>query len=172
MASVNIPPMRGVGTVPSPNMPRVAPMRQMASIPVRHVPTPQEAMAPEPEAVSENEVLPSEPAHAPTKGIRLNDARNYVNDLTEEQIERFVKPLRDKFREKTVSANVIANALCLTHSRITRNFPDGTKLSEILAANLSPRIVTLTKLMGRLSHSDKETLRKLLEDDKSSDNEE
>jgi hypothetical protein len=144
-------------------------MKPMASIPVRHVPTPQKAMAPEPEAVNENEVAPSEQAHAPTKGVRLNDARNYVNDLNEEQIERFVQPLRDKFREKTVSANVIANALCLTHSRITRNFPDGTKLSEILAAKLSPRIVTLTKLMTRLSHSDKEMLRKLLEDDKSSD---
>lgn len=121
----------------------------------------------DPNAVPENPA--SVPENAPI-GMRasdknvggLTDPFNYENDLDEGGKRDFVKPLIDSLKEKlaqeTLSANDVAKCLNVSHTRITRNFPNGTKLSEILANLPKPRTIDPDKLVGRLSEQAKREL--------------
>ncbi|MBR5282944.1 MAG: hypothetical protein IKU22_09230 [Alistipes sp.] len=171
---------------------------QMRAMPVqgsaipKSVPSPSDAIAPEVEAVVENEVAqsfstPQAPAFEPDAvpenpcaqvsvpenaaiGMRaseknvggLTDPFNYENDLDEGGKRDFVKPLIESLKEKlaqaTLSANDVAKCLNVSHTRITRNYPNGTKLSEILANLPKPRTIDPDKLVGRLSESAKREL--------------
>ena len=135
-------------------------------------PTPAEAIAPAPEAVLENDIPqmpePEELEPAPeSQGIRASDKNvgglaepfNYLNDLDEGMKRDLIKPLIDSLKEKlaqeTLSANDVAKCLNVSHTRITRNFPNGTKLSYILENLPKPRSIDPEKLLGRLSESAK-----------------
>lgn len=147
---------------------------QMPSMPVHgevkmpsenlNVPTPQEAIAPTPEAVQENEVAQSfDAVRASDKNFGgLTEPFNYENDLDEGGKRDLVKPLIDSIREKlaqeTLSANDVAKCLNVSHTRVTRNFPNGTKLSYILEHLPKPRSIDPEKLVGRLSESAKREL--------------
>lgn len=147
---------------------------QMRAMPVQgstvpnDVPSPSDAIAPAVEAVVENEVAQSfatqnEGMRASDKNVGgLTDPFNYENDLDEGGKRDFVKPLIDSLKEKlsqaTLSANDVAKCLNVSHTRITRNYPNGTKLSEILANLPKPRTIDPDKLVGRLSESAKREL--------------
>lgn len=143
---------------------------QMPSMPVQgsaipeNVPSPSEAIAPTPEAVQENEIPQTfEAPRASDKNVGgLTDPFNYENDLDEGGKRDFVKPLIDSIKEKlsqaTLSANDVAKCLNVSHTRITRNFSNGTKLSEILANLPKPRTIDPEKLLGRLSEQAKREL--------------
>lgn len=92
----------------------------------------------------------------------LTDPFNYENDLDEGGKRDFVKPLIESLKEKlaqaTLSANDVAKCLNVSHTRITRNYPNGTKLSEILANLPKPRTIDPDKLVGRLSETAKREL--------------
>ena len=137
-------------------------------------PTPAEAIAPAPEAVLENDIpqmpepeeLDMEPApkspvvRASDKNVGgLEEPFNYVNDLDEGMKRDLIKPLIDSLKEKlaqeTLSANDVAKCLNVSHTRITRNFPNGTKLSHILENLPKPRSIDPEKLLGRLSEAAK-----------------
>ena len=135
-------------------------------------PTPAEAIAPAPEAVLENDIPqmpePEELEPAPESPvIRASDKNvgglaepfNYLNDLDEGMKRDLIKPLIDSLKEKlaqeTLSANDVAKCLNVSHTRITRNFPNGTKLSYILENLPKPRSIDPEKLLGRLSESAK-----------------
>ena len=156
--------VRPIGTVPQmPSMPV-----QGSTIPT-NVPSPSDAIAPAVEAVEENDVAQSFTVQA-TEGMRasdknvggLTDPFNYENDLDEGGKRDFVKPLIDSLKEKlsqaTLSANDVAKCLNVSHTRITRNYPNGTKLSEILANLPKPRTIDPDKLVSRLSESAKREL--------------
>ena len=135
-------------------------------------PTPAEAIAPAPESVLDNQLpqMPEpeelEPAHD-SQAIRASDKFvgglvepfHYLNDLDEGGKRDLIKPLIDSLREKlaqeTLSANDVAKCLNVSHTRITRNFPNGTKLSYILENLPKPRSIDPEKLLGRLSESAK-----------------
>lgn len=135
-------------------------------------PTPAEAIAPAPEAVLENQLpqMPEpeglEPAQEATP-VRASDKFvgglvepfNYLNDLDEGMKRDLIKPLIDSLKEKlaqeTLSANDVAKCLNVSHTRITRNFPNGTKLSYILENLPKPRSIDPEKLLGRLSEAAK-----------------
>ena len=163
---------------------RVMPV-QGSAIP-HSVPSPSDAIAPTLEAVQENEIpqtfealnaIPENPGCTPVSvpenaplGMRasdknvggLTDPFNYENDLDEGGKRDFVKPLIDSLQEKlsqaTLSANDVAKCLNVSHTRITRNYPNGTKLSEILANLPKPRTIDPDKLVGRLSEQAKREL--------------
>lgn len=137
-------------------------------------PTPAKAIEPAPEAVLEDigEVpqmpepedigcTPESPAmRASDKFVGgLVEPFNYENDLDEGMKRDLIKPLIDSLREKlaqeTLSANDVAKCLNVSHTRITRNFPNGTKLSYILGHLPKPRSIDPEKLLGRLSESAK-----------------
>lgn len=160
--------IRSINSIPKmPSMPA-----QGAPVPT-NVPSPSDAIAPTPEAVQENEIPqtfePSIPENAPI-GMRasdknvggLTDPFNYENDLDEGGKRDFVKPLIDSLKEKlaqeTLSANDVAKCLNVSHTRITRNFPNGTKLSFILENLPKPRSIDPEKLVGRLSETAKREL--------------
>lgn len=125
----------------------------------------------EPNAIPENPgcTPASVPENAPI-GMRaseknvggLTDPFNYENDLDEGGKRDFVKPIIESLKEKlaqaTLSANDVAKCLNVSHTRITRNYPNGTKLSEILANLPKPRSIDPDKLVGRLSESAKREL--------------
>ena len=125
----------------------------------------------DPNAIPENpgDVAVKVPENAPL-GMRaadknvggLTDPFNYENDLDEGGKRDFVKPLIDSLKEKlsqaTLSANDVAKCLNVSHTRITRNYPNGTKLSEILANLPKPRSIDPEKLVGRLSEQAKREL--------------
>ena len=150
-----------------PKMPSM-PVHGSAEIPT-NVPSPSDAIAPTPEAVKENEIPQSFEAPV-SAGMRasdknvggLTDPFNYENDLDEGGKRDFVKPLIDSLKEKlsqaTLSANDVAKCLNVSHTRITRNYPNGTKLSEILANLPKPRTIDPDKLVGRLSEQAKREL--------------
>ncbi len=138
-------------------------------------PTPAEAIAPAPEAVLENDIpqMPEPEELEPTPEspvIRASDKNvgglaepfNYLNDLDEGMKRDLIKPLIDSLREKlaqeTLSANDVAKCLNVSHTRITRNFPNGTKLSYILEHLPKPRSIDPDKLVGRLSEAAKREL--------------
>ncbi len=138
-------------------------------------PTPAEAIAPAPEAVLENELPqmpePEDTGSAPeSHAMRASDKFvgglvepfNYENDLDEGMKRDLIKPLIDSLREKltqeTLSANDVAKCLNVSHTRITRNFPNGTKLSYILENLPKPRSIDPDKLVGRLSEQAKREL--------------
>lgn len=125
---------------------------------VRSVPTPGEAIAPAPEAVEENEVAPS----YKTAGL-LRDSFEYVNDLDDEGKEKLASRIRERFSSPTMSANFVAFLLGVTHTRLTRRFPKGTKLSEILEAGILPREAQVDKLVARMSEGNKRELLKKLQ---------
>ena len=89
----------------------------------------------------------------------LAEPFNYLNDLDEGMKRDLIKPLIDSLKEKlaqeTLSANDVAKCLNVSHTRITRNFPNGTKLSYILENLPKPRSIDPEKLLGRLSESAK-----------------
>jgi hypothetical protein len=157
--------VRPIGSVPKmPSMP----VQGTTEIPT-NVPSPSDAIAPTPEAVQENEI--PQTFEAPVSaGMRasdknvggLTDPFNYENDLDEGGKRDFVKPLIDSLKEKlsqaTLSANDVAKCLNVSHTRITRNYPNGTKLSEILANLPKPRTIDPDKLVGRLSEQAKREL--------------
>lgn len=176
----NTAQMRPINSVP--NM-RAMPV-QGSTVP-NDVPSPSDAIAPTPEAVQENEIpqtfdpnaVPENPGSTPVSvpenaplGMRasdknvggLTDPFNYENDLDEGGKRDFVKPLIDSLKEKlsqaTLSANDVAKCLNVSHTRITRNYPNGTKLSEILANLPKPRTIDPDKLVGRLSEQAKREL--------------
>lgn len=165
----NTSQVRPINSVPQmPSMPT-----QGAPIP-QNVPSPSDAIAPAPEAVQENEIPQAFPAN---EGVRASDKNvggladpfNYENDLDEGGKRDFVKPLIDLLKEKlaqsTLSANDVAKCLNVTHTRITRNFPNGTKLSYILANLPKPRSIDPDKLLGRLSEANKKELLAKLQDE-------
>lgn len=148
---------------------------QMPAMPVQgsaipqNVPSPSDAIAPTPEAVQDNEIPQTFEAQKTTvlrasdKNVGgLTDPFNYENDLDEGGKRDFVKPLIDSLKEKlsqaTLSANDVAKCLNVSHTRITRNYPNGTKLSEILANLPKPRTIDPDKLVGRLSEQAKREL--------------
>lgn len=133
-------------------------------------PTPAEAIAPAPEAVLENQLpqMPEPedmghedmPVRASDKFVGgLVEPFNYPNDLDEGGKRDLIKPLIDSLKEKlaqeTLSANDVAKCLNVSHTRITRNFPNGTRLSYILENLPKPRSIDPEKLLGRLSESAK-----------------
>ena len=150
-----------------PKMPSM-PVQGATEIPT-NVPSPSDAIAPTPEAVQENEI-PQTFESPVSVGMRasdknvggLTDPFNYENDLDEGGKRDFVKPLIDSLKEKlsqaTLSANDVAKCLNVSHTRITRNYPNGTKLSEILANLPKPRTIDPDKLVGRLSEQAKREL--------------
>lgn len=158
----NTSQVRPINTVPQmPSMPA-----QGSKIP-QNVPSPSDAIAPAVEAVVENEVAQSFTENAPARASDKNvgglaDPFNYENDLDEGGKRDFVKPLIDSLKEKlaqaTLSANDVAKCLNVTHTRITRNFQNGTKLSVILANLPKPRSIDPDKLVGRLSETAKREL--------------
>ena len=143
---------------------------QMPSMPAQELPTnvpsPTDAIAPTPEAVQENEI----PQSFEPEGVRASDKNfggltepfNYENDLDEGGKRDFVKPiiesLKERLAQETLSANDVAKCLNVSHTRITRNFPNGTKLSYILENLPKPRSIDPEKLVGRLSESAKREL--------------
>ena len=144
---------------------------QMPSMPMQgelptNVPSPTDAIAPTPEAVQENEI----PQSFEPEGVRASDKNfggltepfNYENDLDEGGKRDFVKPiiesLKERLAQETLSANDVAKCLNVSHTRITRNFPNGTKLSYILENLPKPRSIDPEKLVGRLSESAKREL--------------
>ena len=135
-------------------------------------PTPAEAIAPAPEAVLDNQIpqMPEPEGVCEVQdntAIRASDKFvgglaepfNYLNDLDEGGKRDLIKPLIDSLKEKlaqeTLSANDVAKCLNVSHTRITRNFPNGTKLSYILENLPKPRSIDPEKLLGRLSESAK-----------------
>jgi len=170
---------------PINSVPQMRAMPVQGSAVPHNVPSPSDAIAPTPEAVQENDIRPSfdpnaipenlgntpvsVPENAPI-GMRasdknvggLTDPFNYENDLDEGGKRDFVKPLIDSLKEKlsqaTLSANDVAKCLNVSHTRITRNYPNGTKLSEILANLPKPRTIDPDKLVGRLSEQAKREL--------------
>ena len=160
--SAQVRPINSVPKMPS------MPVQGATEVPT-NVPTPSDAIAPTPEAVQENEI--PQTFEAPTnEGMRasdknvggLTDPFNYENDLDEGGKRDFVKPLIDSLKEKlsqaTLSANDVAKCLNVSHTRITRNYPNGTKLSEILTNLPKPRTIDPDKLVGRLSEQAKREL--------------
>jgi hypothetical protein len=160
--SAQVRPINSVPKMPS------MPVQGTTEIPT-NVPSPSDAIAPTPEAVQENEI--PQTFEAPVSaGMRasdknvggLTDPFNYENDLDEGGKRDFVKPLIDSLKEKlsqaTLSANDVAKCLTVSHTRITRNYPNGTKLSEILANLPKPRTIDPDKLVGRLSEQAKREL--------------
>jgi hypothetical protein len=160
--SAQVRPINSVPKMPS------MPVQGTTEIPT-NVPSPSDAIAPTPEAVQENEI--PQTFEAPVSaGMRasdknvggLTDPFNYENDLDEGGKRDFVKPLIDSLKEKlsqaTLSANDVAKCLNVSHTRITRNYPNGTKLSEILANLPKPRTIDPDKLVGRLSEQAKREL--------------
>jgi hypothetical protein len=160
--SAQVRPINSVPKMPS------MPVQGTTEIPT-NVPSPSDAIAPAPEAVQENEI--PQTFEAPVSaGMRasdknvggLTDPFNYENDLDEGGKRDFVKPLIDSLKEKlsqaTLSANDVAKCLNVSHTRITRNYPNGTKLSEILANLPKPRTIDPDKLVGRLSEQAKREL--------------
>lgn len=170
---------------PINSVPQMRAMPVQGSAVPRNVPSPSDAIAPTPEAVQENEIpqtfepdaIPENPACTPVSvpenapiGMRasdknvggLTDPFNYENDLDEGGKRDFVKPLIESLKEKlsqaTLSANDVAKCLNVSHTRITRNYPNGTKLSEILANLPKPRTIDPDKLVGRLSEQAKREL--------------
>lgn len=142
---------------------------QMPGMPVQgelptSVPSPSDAIAPAVEAVVENEVAQSfDAVRASDKNFGgLTEPFNYENDLDEGGKRDFVKPLIESLKERlaqdTLSANDVAKCLNVSHTRITRNFPNGTKLSYILENLPKPRSIDPEKLVGRLSESAKREL--------------
>lgn len=119
---------------------------------------------PENAALRVREYVPEEAVmRASDKNVGgLTDPFNYENDLDEGGKRDFVKPLIESLKKKlsqvTLSANDVAKCLDVSHTRITRNFPNGTKLSAILANLPKPRSIDPEKLMGRLSESAKREL--------------
>ena len=157
--SVQVRPINSVPEMPS------MPVQGATEIPTS-VPSPSEAIAPTPEAVQENEIQQTfkapvnEGMRASNKNVGgLTDPFNYENDLDEGGKRDFVKPLIDSLKEKlsqaTLSANDVAKCLNVSHTRITRNFPNGTKLSYILENLPKPRSIDPEKLLGRLSEAAK-----------------
>lgn len=154
---------------PINSVPQVLDMPVQGSAVPHNVPSPSDAIAPTPEAVQENEIPQTFEAPA-SAGMRasdknvggLTDPFNYENDLDEGGKRDFVKPLIDSLKEKlsqaTLSANDVAKCLNVSHTRITRNYPNGTKLSEILANLPKPRTIDPDKLVGRLSEQAKREL--------------
>jgi hypothetical protein len=160
--SAQVRPINSVPKMPS------MPVQGTTEIPT-NMPSPSDAIAPAPEAVQENEI--PQTFEAPVSaGMRasdknvggLTDPFNYENDLDEGGKRDFVKPLIDSLKEKlsqaTLSANDVAKCLNVSHTRITRNYPNGTKLSEILANLPKPRTIDPDKLVGRLSEQAKREL--------------
>lgn len=170
---------------PINSVPQMRAMPVQGSAIPKNVPSPSDAIAPTPEAVQENEIpqtfepnaVPENPGNTPVSvpenapiGMRaseknvggLTDPFNYENDLDEGGKRDFVKPLIESLKEKlaqaTLSANDVAKCLNVSHTRITRNYPNGTKLSEILANLPKPRTIDPDKLVGRLSESAKREL--------------
>ena len=170
---------------PINSVPKMPSMPVQGSAVPHNVPSPSDAIAPTPEAVQENEIpqtfepdaVPENPGYTPVSvpenaplGMRasdknvggLTDPFNYENDLDEGGKRDFVKPLIDSLKEKlsqaTLSANDVAKCLNVSHTRITRNYPNGTKLSEILANLPKPRTIDPDKLVGRLSEQAKREL--------------
>ena len=145
-----------------------SPSDAIAPVPT-NVPSPSDAIAPTPEAVQENEIPQTFEAQE-TNGLRasdknvggLTDPFNYENDLDEGGKRDFVKPLIDSLKEKlaqaTLSANDVAKCLNVSHTRITRNYQNGTKLSFILENLPKPRSIDPDKLVNRLSESAKREL--------------
>ena len=170
-----------LGTAPAMKpMPNYGPQAQRMEVP-RRVPTPADAIAPAPEAVQENEIpqtfepvsdldLAVDKASEPAEPIRASDKNvgglaepfNYENDLDEGGKRDLIKPLIESLREKlaqeTLSANDVSKCLNVSHTRITRNFPNGTKLSYILEHLPKPRSIDPDKLVGRLSEAAKREL--------------
>lgn len=135
-------------------------------------PTPAEAIAPAPEAVLENQIpqmpepedIENVPGNAPIRASDkfvggLVEPFNYPNDLDEggkrDLIMPLIESLKEKLAQETLSANDVAKCLNVSHTRITRNFPNGTKLSYILENLPKPRSIDPEKLLGRLSESAK-----------------
>ena len=178
---------------PINSVPQMRAMPVQGSTVPRNVPSPSDAIAPTPEAVTENEVaqsfsapkapafdphaVPENPDCTPVSvpevapiGMRasdknvggLTDPFNYENDLDEGGKRDFVKPLIESLKEKlaqsTLSANDVAKCLNVSHTRITRNYPNGTKLSFILENLPKPRSIDPDKLVNRLSESAKREL--------------
>ena len=160
--SAQVRPINSVPKMPS------MPVQGATEVPT-NVPTPSDAIAPTPEAVQENEIPQTfeapmnEGMRASDKNVGgLTDPFNYENDLDEGGKRDFVKPLIDSLKEKlsqaTLSANDVAKCLNVSHTRITRNYPNGTKLSEILTNLPKPRTIDPDKLVGRLSEQAKREL--------------
>ena len=160
--SAQVRPINSVLKMPS------MPVQGATEIPT-NVPSPSDAFAPTPEAVQENKI--PQTFEAPVSaGMRasdknvggLTDPFNYENDLDEGGKRDFVKPLIDSHKEKlsqaTLSANDVAKCLNVSHTRITRNYPNGTKLSYILENLPKPRSIDPEKLVGRLSEQAKREL--------------
>ena len=157
----------GAASVMKP-MPSYGLHAQRMEVP-RRVPAPADAIAPAPEAVQENEIPQTFEAPA-NEGMRASDKNvgglaepfNYENDLDEGGKRDLIKPLIDSLREKlaqeTLSANDVSKCLNVSHTRITRNFPNGTKLSYILEHLPKPRSIDPDKLVGRLSEAAKREL--------------
>lgn len=123
-----------------------------------HVPTPAQATAPTQEAIEENEIQQSfEPDNHPNNHQnKLADPFEYINDLQDDMSKKqFLRPLFDRLMEKlskpTLSANDVANILGFSHTRITRNYPNGTSLSFIMQNMPRPRQIDPEKLLDRLS---------------------
>lgn len=139
-------------------------MPPIPPIPVKgiQIPTPSKAIEPTPEAVAENSQNVCAPEPEETQGEALAEPFQYVNDLDEAGKIEFVQPLirnlKEKLAKPTLSANDVAKCLNFTHTRITRNFPNGTKLSHILANLPKPRSIDPDKLLGRLSEASKKEL--------------
>lgn len=162
-----------IGAAPAMKpMPNYGLQAQRMEVP-RRVPAPADAIAPAPEAVQENEIPQTfdvlknlgntpvcEALRATDKNVGgLAEPFNYENDLDESGKRDLVKPLIDSLKEKlaqeTLSANDVAKCLNVSHTRITRNFPNGTKLSYILEHLPKPRSIDPEKLLGRLSEAAK-----------------
>lgn len=167
-------------------IPSIGQAQQVRNIPLRQqgicipqtparVPTPAEAIAPTSEAIEENQIPQSDPAfpvnsvenepECPTPASErdtLSEAFEYINDLDEAGKRDFVQPiikaLKERLAKDTLSANDVAKCLNLSHTRITRNFPNGTKLSYILANMPRARSIDPGKLICRLSASAKKEL--------------
>lgn len=165
MPNINLNPMGRVPTMnsaqarPIPVMPGMAEV-QRHEVP-RNVPTPAQAIAPTQEAVEENEI----PQSVASEGSYIRDSFEYENDLTEMQLREFTSVLREKLSAKTWSANLVAQVLGLTHTRITRHFPKGTKLSEILANRPGKREINVDKLLKRMNDDQKRALVAKLQND-------
>ena len=153
MPSVNLKPINSI-----PTMRTASGHTINAGAQVRNVPTPGEAIAPTPEAVEENEV----PQSVKTAGL-LRDSFEYVNDLDDEGKTKLASRIRERFSSPTMSANFVAFLLGVTHTRLTRRFPKGTKLSEILEAGILPREAQVEKIVARMSEGNKRELLKKLQ---------
>lgn len=153
MPSVNLKPVNSIPMMGTPSGRTIPTGAQ-----VRNVPTPGEAIEPTPEAVQENEVAPS----FKTAGL-LRDSFEYVNDLDNEGKAKLVSRIRERFSSPTMSANFVAFLLGVTHTRLTRRFPKGTKLSEILEAGILPREAQVEKIVARMSEGNKRELLKKLQ---------